>query len=62
MDTFPIIRRKDENRCGDFRTKCLILDIYDAMQSAAATGEPYQTVLDPAPADRRCCHQGRRRA
>lgn len=60
MDTFPIVRRKDRQRYGDYRTKLLILEIYDAMQSAAAMGTSYRTVLDPPPGDRRCCHQGRR--
>jgi len=32
MDTFPIVRRKDEARYdGDYRTKRVILEIYDAM-------------------------------
>ena len=59
MDTFPIVRRKDETRHGDYRTKRVILEIYDAMQSATATGEPYRTRLDPPPADRSCCHPPR---
>ena len=59
MDTFPIVRRKDEQTYGEYRTKRMILDIYDAMQEAAATGEPYQTLLDPPPADPRCCHPPR---
>ena len=33
-----------------------IEEIYDAMQNAIATGQPYQTRLDPPPGDRRCCH------
>lgn len=49
LDTFPIVKRKDEARFGEFRTKRLILEIYDAMAKAAATGEPYRTVLDPPP-------------
>ena len=56
MDTFPIVRRKDEAKHGEYRTKRTILEIYDAMQHAIATGHPYQTRLDPPPADRRCCH------
>ena len=56
MDTFPIVRRKDETRYGEYRTKRVVLDIYDAMQIAAATGVRYRTVLDPPPADRSCCH------
>jgi hypothetical protein len=49
METFPIVKRKDEQRCGTFRTKDLILEIYDAMAEALQTGEPYQTILDPPP-------------
>jgi hypothetical protein len=49
MDTFPIVKRKDEQLYGAFRTKELILNVYDAMAEAARTGEPYQTILDPPP-------------
>jgi hypothetical protein len=50
MDTFPIVRRKDEEKYnGDYRTKRVILEIYDAMQEAIRTGNPYQTRLDPPP-------------
>ena len=34
MDTFPIVRRKDEETYGEFRTKHLILDRYDAMTAS----------------------------
>ncbi len=51
LDTFPIVRRKDEARFGEFRTKRLILEIYDAMAEAAATGTEYQTILDPPPGE-----------
>ena len=49
METFPIVKRKDEQRYGSFRTKELILDVYDAMAEAIRTGVPYQTILDPLP-------------
>jgi hypothetical protein len=49
LDQFPIVRRNDEQRFTEFRTKSLILETYDAMAQAIATGTPYQTVLDPAP-------------
>lgn len=50
MDTFPIVRRRDEEKHdGDYRTKRVILDIYDAMQEAIRTGKHYQTRLDPPP-------------
>lgn len=47
LDTFPIVKRKDEARFGEFRTKRLVLECFDAMTSAMATGTPYATLLDP---------------
>jgi hypothetical protein len=50
MDTFPIVRRKDEEKYnGDYRTKRVIIEIYDAMQEAIGSGQPYQTRLAPSP-------------
>jgi hypothetical protein len=49
METFPIVKRRDEERFGEYRTKRLILGIYDAMADAARTGTPYQIILDPPP-------------
>ena len=49
LETFSIVRRKDEARYGEYRTMRLILEVYDAMAKATETGEPYQTVLDPPP-------------
>jgi hypothetical protein len=31
LDTFPIVKRKDEKEYGEFRTKSLILDAYDRL-------------------------------
>jgi hypothetical protein len=56
MDTFPIVRRKDEAAYGEFRTKRLILERYDALAQAVATGTEYQTALQPPPADPMCAH------
>lgn len=56
MDTFPIVKRKDEAKWGDYRTKRVILDIYDRMQKAMDTGQPYETIPDPPPADPRVAH------
>ena len=61
MDTFPIVRRKDEAQYGEYRTKRLILEVYDRMTEAMASGEPYQTLLDPPPADPSLCHDPRTR-
>jgi hypothetical protein len=56
MDTFRIVRRRDEERYGEYRRKRMILEIYDALQKAIGTGRPYQTILDPPPADARVAH------
>lgn len=55
MDTFPVVRRRDEAKHGEYRTKRLILGRYDALAAAIATNTEYRTVLDP-PGDRRVTH------
>lgn len=49
METFPIVKRKDVAAHGEYRTKRLILEVFDAMQVAIDTGTEYQTILDPPP-------------
>jgi len=61
LDSYRILRDKDEEAFGEYRTKRLILEIYDEMAEAIRTGKPYQTRLDPPPADPRCCHPPRER-
>ncbi|MDE2126266.1 MAG: hypothetical protein KGJ62_06730 [Armatimonadetes bacterium] len=51
METFPIVKRKDKAEHGEYRTKRVILEIYDEMQLAIETGVPYQARLDPPPAN-----------
>lgn len=50
MDTFPIVRKNDEKAHGEYRTKRVILETYDALATAAQTGKPYRTPIDPVPA------------
>ncbi|GHO76990.1 hypothetical protein KSD_47610 [Ktedonobacter sp. SOSP1-85] len=59
METFPILKRDDEKQHGEYRTKRVILEIYDEMQRAMEGGQAYQTRLDPPPADPRVAHQAR---
>ena len=56
LDTFPITCRKEESAFGEYRTKRVILEIYDAMAEAERTRVPYQTRLDPPPADPSVAH------
>ncbi|CAL9384895.1 Eco57I restriction-modification methylase domain-containing protein [Streptomyces sp. enrichment culture] len=56
LNTFPIVRRKDEAKYGTYRTKDLILAEYDRMAAAGLTlenplvdGENYTSTLTPPP-------------
>lgn len=46
MESFPIVKRKDEAVHGEYRTKRLILEIYDQMAEAIATGTTYVSPFD----------------
>ena len=61
IETFPIVKRKDEKQYGEYRTKRMILEIYDEMKQAMETGEAYRTRLDPPPADPSVAHAPRER-
>jgi len=56
METFPIVKKKDLESFGTYRTKDTILEIYDEMTTAIRSGQPYQTRLAPPPADLSCRH------
>ncbi|MDI6756335.1 MAG: hypothetical protein QME78_18350 [Thermodesulfobacteriota bacterium] len=58
METFPLVKSKDEKLYGEYRTKRVILEIYDEMQRAMNIGRPYQSRLSPPPADPRAAHPG----
>ena len=49
IEAFPIVKRKDIAAHGEYRTKRLILEVFDAMQTAIDTGTAYETILDPPP-------------
>jgi len=59
METFPIVKRKDEKQYGEYRTKRVILEVYDEMRRAMGTGETYRTRLEPPPADLSVAHAPR---
>jgi hypothetical protein len=59
METFPVVKRRDEEKYGHYRTKALILDAYRRIADASVTGVPYETILDPPPADPRVAHEAR---
>lgn len=51
MDTFRVFKPREEAAHGEYRTKRVILEIYDQMARAAETGQTYQTLLDPPPVE-----------
>jgi len=57
METFPIVKRKDIQEHGEYKTKITILDIFDPMIDAIQSGKPYETLLDPPPGDPRAAHK-----
>jgi hypothetical protein len=57
LESFSLVREKDVKEVGEYRTKRVILEIYDAMTEAGRTGVPYQTRLDPPPSNPRVAHR-----
>jgi hypothetical protein len=59
LDSFTVLRKYEERDHGEFRTKRVVLEVYDAMAAAKRSGGVYHTRLDQLPADPRCCHDGK---
>lgn len=49
LDSFTVVRRYEERDFGEFRTKRLVLESYDAIAGAAASEVPWRSPLLPAP-------------
>ena len=45
LDTFPVLARSEERQHGEYRTKRVVLETYDALAAAAAMGIPYESPL-----------------
>jgi hypothetical protein len=56
LDTFPIVKRKDEEKHGHYRTKDRILDLYDALAECQRTSKAFVSPLNPAPASMAAAH------
>jgi hypothetical protein len=57
LDTFTTVRGRDEKIHQHYRTKRVILEMYEAMADSARTGFAYQTRLSPPPAAVNVTHQ-----
>jgi len=49
LEQFPIVRQKDLDSHGEYRTKSRILEIYDSMLASIRNGQPFQSPLNPPP-------------
>lgn len=49
LDTYPIIRSHDEAMYGEYLTKRLVLEAFDAMQHAVDSAAIYKSPLSPPP-------------
>lgn len=58
LEAFPIVKKNDEKKFSEHRTKRLILERFDALAAASRTGD-YQTPLDPPPAHKSLRHPDR---
>ena len=47
LDTFPVLRRSEKRERGEYRTKRVVLETYDALAAAARKGIPYDSPLGP---------------
>ena len=47
LDTFPVLKQSEEREHGEYRTRRVVLDTYDAMAASAASGVPYDSPLGP---------------
>lgn len=45
LDTFPVVQKNEERDFGEFRTKRMILEVYDSMANAMRTGRPFESTL-----------------
>jgi hypothetical protein len=56
LGTFKRLGLNEVSKYGEYRTKRVILEIYDAMSEANRTGRAYRTRLNPPPADPSIAH------
>ena len=47
LDTFSVLEQSEKREYGEYRTKRVVLETYDALAAAAAKGIPYESPLGP---------------
>lgn len=51
LGTFPIVHSNDMKKYGEERTRRLVLDAYERLGEAIASGTPFISALDPVPGE-----------
>jgi hypothetical protein len=59
LDSFGLVRDREAFEFGEFRTKLLILDIFDRIQNAIDSGDTFESSLSPSPGSDEARHQPR---
>jgi hypothetical protein len=57
LDSFTVLRKYQERDLGEYRTKKVVLEIFDEISSAIQFGHQYESRLNPLPGDPSLCHQ-----
>jgi hypothetical protein len=57
IDSFSVLRKYEEQEHGEFRTRRLVLEVYDGFTHSAESGNVYNTPLSPPLADPSLCHR-----
>ena len=47
LDTFPVLKQSEKREYGEYRTRRVVLDTYDALAASAGNGVPYDSPLGP---------------
>ena len=47
LDTFPVLKQSEKREYGEYRTKRVVLETYDALAAAVAKGITYESPLGP---------------
>ena len=47
LATFPALEQSEKRECGEYRTRRVVMETYDALAAAAAKGIPYESPLGP---------------
>ena len=56
IDSFKVLRKYEERDHLEFRTKRIVMEIFDEMAFAQKSKHVYRTRLVPGPANTTCCH------